>query len=68
MSGSRMDYLKDLLQDCRQVVEEAGVHEKDAAMVVAALIFSDSINGLRKAYLMHNGFAHQLEQRRAQQN
>lgn len=66
MSGARMDYLKDLLQDCQAVVKEAGVEEKDAATVVAALIFSDSINGLRKAYLMHNGL--QLEQRRAQQN
>lgn len=52
MSGSRQDYFNDLLRDCDQVCEDNDIHESDRAIVIAALIFSDSVNGLRKALLM----------------
>lgn len=51
MFGSRTDYLKDLLRDCYEVVEAQKVHPEDVGAVVAALVISDGINGLRKAML-----------------
>lgn len=51
MFGSRTDYLKDLLRDCYEVVEAQQVHPEDVGAVVAALVISDGINGLRKAML-----------------
>lgn len=51
MSSQRAEYFQDLLKDCFDAVERANIPEDDEAVVVAALIFSDSLNGLRKALL-----------------
>lgn len=49
--SSRKEYFDDLLQLCGEAVREAGFSPEDEAKVVAALVLSDSINGLRKAML-----------------
>ena len=49
MSLSRADYFKDLLNDCLAAVEDYPDYADQT--LVAALIISDSINGLRKALL-----------------
>lgn len=51
MSASRREYLKDLLNDAMQVCEEVGLDPEDQGPVIASLILSDSLNGLRKALL-----------------
>ena len=51
MFGSRTDYLADLLRDCYEVVNRQNVHPDDQGVIVAALVVSDGINGLRKAML-----------------
>jgi hypothetical protein len=52
MFGSRTDYLADLLRDCYDVVNRQQVHPDDQGAIVAALVISDGINGLRKALLV----------------
>jgi hypothetical protein len=49
--STRQAYFDDLLNDCLSSVEEAGIPEEQKGVVVAALIQSDSYNGLRKALL-----------------
>jgi hypothetical protein len=48
---SRTEYFKDLIADCMQAVDEMDINEEHQGVVVAALIQSDSYNGLRKAML-----------------
>ena len=59
--NSRTDYFSDLLSDCVQAVEALGIDEEHHGVVIAALIQSDSYNGLRKAMLqaMHPTFVMQ---------
>lgn len=49
--STRQAYFDDLLNDCLNSVEEAGIPEEQKGVVVAALIQSDSYNGLRKALI-----------------
>lgn len=51
MSSMRQEYFVDLLKDCKEVCEREGVEPEDQGIVTAALIFSDSLNGLRKALM-----------------
>ena len=51
MSAMRQEYFKDLLRDCMEVCEEMGIEPEDQGPVIAALVQSDSLNGLRKAML-----------------
>jgi hypothetical protein len=48
---SRTEYFKDLLEDCVNAARQVGVEEEDLGAVIAALVLSDSYNGLRKALL-----------------
>jgi len=48
---SRTEYFKDLLADCLEATRELRLDPADEAIIVAALIKSDSDNGLRKALL-----------------
>tara|TARA_R110002126_G_scaffold23890_1_gene83395 strand:- start:2767 stop:2964 length:198 start_codon:yes stop_codon:yes gene_type:complete len=56
--NSRSEYFKDLLADCVQAVDDLDISEEHQGVVIAALIQSDSYNGLRKAMLqaMHPSF------------
>ena len=54
MSGMRQEYFADVLNDCIAVCEKHGIEPEDQAVVIAALIFSDSVNGIRKALLTPN--------------
>ena len=49
--STRQAYFDDLLNDCLNSVDEAGIPDEQKGVVVAALIQSDSYNGLRKAML-----------------
>ena len=49
MSAMRREYFKDLLKDCMEVCQEMGIEPEDQAVVIAALVESDSLNGVRKA-------------------
>lgn len=49
--NSRSEYFKFLLTDCLQAVNDLGIDEEHRGVVIAALIQSDSYNGLRKAML-----------------
>lgn len=49
--NARREYLQDLLTDCLDAVDGVGMAEEDKPIVVAALVLSDSLNGLRKALL-----------------
>ena len=49
--SARQAYYEDLLEDCMNAVIETGVPEDQQGVVIAALIQSDSYNGLRKAIL-----------------
>jgi hypothetical protein len=49
--SARQAYYEDLLEDCMNAVIETGVPEDQQGVVIAALIQSDSYNGLRKALL-----------------
>jgi len=49
--NSRLEYFKDLSADCAHAVVELGIEEEHQGVVIAALIQSDSYNGLRKALL-----------------
>lgn len=48
---SRTEYFRDLLSDCETAAKQVGVNDKDLGAVIAALVLSDSYNGLRKALL-----------------
>lgn len=48
---SRTEYFKDLLADCLEATRELRLDPADEAVIIAALIKSDSDNGLRKALL-----------------
>jgi len=52
--SARKIYFDDLLKDCLEAVIEADIPEDQQPAVIAALIQSDSLNGLRKA-LLQNG-------------
>lgn len=49
--STRQAYFDDLLNDCLNSVDKAGIPDEQKGVVVAALIQSDSYNGLRKALL-----------------
>lgn len=49
MSISRAEYFKDLLEDCHLAAFE--YPKEDRAILMAALILSDSLNGIRKTLL-----------------
>lgn len=49
MSISRTEYFKDLLSDCHIAAIE--YPKEDRAAIMAALIISDSLNGIRKTLL-----------------
>lgn len=53
--NARREYLEDLLEDCLEAARRAGVAPGQEGAVVAALILSDSLNGLRKAVLQMPG-------------
>ncbi len=55
MSGQRREYFRDLMADCEAICEEFEVPEEDRAVVTAALVMSDGLNGLRKALLTVGG-------------
>lgn len=51
MSNARTEYWKDLIKDCKAACEAEGVDVEDQGVVIASMILSDSLNGLRKAIL-----------------
>ena len=51
MAFARVEYFKELLSDCIDAVIEMEIPEDQQGAVIAALINSDSTNGLRKAML-----------------
>ena len=58
---TRVEYYKDLLADCIDAVDQMEISEEHHGAIIAALIQSDSYNGLRKAMLqaMHPSFVMQ---------
>ena len=48
---ARQEYFDDLLNDCKDAIAKADLEPEDEGMVMAAMILSDAINGLRKAIL-----------------
>lgn len=48
---ARQEYFDDLLRDCKESTRRAEIEPEDEGVVIAALILSDSLNGLRKALL-----------------
>lgn len=53
--STRQMYFQDLLEDCINAVFEAEIPPDQQGVVIAALIQSDSYNGLRKALLQNRG-------------
>ena len=49
--NSRSEYFKDLIADCIHAVDQMEISEEHQGVVIAALVQSDSYNGLRKAML-----------------
>ncbi len=49
--NSRSDYFKDLIVDCVDAVDELDIPLEQQGAIIAALIQSDSYNGMRKAML-----------------
>ena len=49
--STRQFYFQDLLEDCLNAVLEMEIPEEHQGVVIAALIQSDSYNGMRKAIL-----------------
>ncbi len=47
--NARREYLEDLLVDCMDAARD--VPEQHQGVIIAALVLSDSLNGLRKAIL-----------------
>lgn len=68
MSGLRREYFADLLGDAKAACEAAGIHPEDQGPVIAGLILSDSLNGLRKAMLTPQYILAQHAARNATQN
>lgn len=54
MSISRAEYFKDLLADCHIAAVE--YPEEDRAIIMVALILSDSLNGIRKTLLQQRSY------------
>ena len=48
---TRVEYYKDLLADWIDAVDQMEISEEHQGVVIAALIQSDSYNGIRKAVL-----------------
>jgi hypothetical protein len=51
--STRQFYFQDLLKDCINAVLEMDIPLDQRGVVIAALIHSDSYNGLRKALLQN---------------
>jgi hypothetical protein len=49
--SARQEYFDDLLKDCTSAIQKANLDPEDEGLVIAALIVSDSFNGLRKVML-----------------
>lgn len=49
--STRKEYFDDLLQLCKDAARDAHIQPEDEAIVIAAMVLSDSLNGLRKALL-----------------
>jgi metal-responsive CopG/Arc/MetJ family transcriptional regulator len=49
--NSRSEYFRDLIADCVQAVDDLDIDEEHQGAIIAALIQSDSYNGMRKAML-----------------
>ena len=64
--SARQSYFEDLLIDCLGAVENAEVPIEHWGVVVAALITSDSYNGLRKATLQAEALRLQQTERGVQ--
>ena len=54
VSISRAEYFKDLLQDCHLAALD--YPKEDRAVLMAALILSDSLNGIRKTLLQQRSY------------
>jgi len=52
---TRVEYYKDLLADCMDAVDQMEISEEHHGAIIAALIQSDSYNGIRKAVLQAGG-------------
>jgi hypothetical protein len=52
---TRVEYYKDLLADCIDAVDQMEISEEHQGAIIAALIQSDSYNGMRKAVLQAGG-------------
>lgn len=48
---ARQEYFDDLLRDCKESAQRAEIQPEDEGLAIAALVLSDSLNGLRKALL-----------------
>lgn len=48
---SRIEYFTELLEDCVEAVAQANLAPEDTSLAIAALVLSDSYNGVRKAVL-----------------
>jgi hypothetical protein len=61
MTASRKEYLTDLLEDCDAVLETFEGYDPECwegegkAVLIAAMILADSLNGLRKSLLTVQG-------------
>jgi hypothetical protein len=56
MTASRKEYMTDLLNDIDDVLADNHFEGyENNAMIVAALILADSLNGLRKSLLVVQG-------------
>lgn len=64
--SARQAYFEDLLIDCLGAVENADVPIEHWGAVVAALVMSDSYNGLRKATLQAEALRLQQAERGVQ--
>ena len=51
MTIARTEYFKDVLTDAEIALEQVGYSPEDHIPLLAALIMSDSFNGIRKAIL-----------------
>ena len=54
---TRVEYYKDLLADCMDAVDQMEISKEHHGAIIAALIQSDSYNGLRKAMLQAGGIS-----------
>jgi hypothetical protein len=54
VSISRAEYFKDLLEDCH--IAAIDYPKEDRAVIMAALIVSDSLNGIRKTLLQQRSY------------